>query len=220
MPKTTGGWPDLDVMEEAESVRVSSAEIGAGSSEWLGGPDNEPPNKRNVQNSLGKHRIAYFACHGVSDAADPSNSGLLLADGGDGQPERLTARDIADLSLKHAELAYLSACHTADNESEDLMDEVIHLASTLQVIGFPHVVGTMWQADDKAANNIARIFFKKVAAQMRVARKIGTSNVAPDYAYALHQAVKTVRDGHADGGRWKNASDNVTVWAPFIHIGC
>jgi CHAT domain-containing protein len=171
--------------------------------------------------SLSNHSIAYCACHGLSDAADPSRSGILLADGSGDLPERLTVRDIADMSLKRAELIYLSACHTADNESEELMDEVIHLASTLQMVGFPHVVGTMWKAYDEAANSVARIFFEKIAAEMKAAQESGKPSGPPDFAYALHLAIRAVRDGRADGGsRKKNASDNITVWAPFIHMGC
>jgi tetratricopeptide (TPR) repeat protein len=220
MPKTTG-WPDLDVMEEAESISESVRNFGAGAVEWLGDLATGPPSKDTVMRSLSNHSIAYCACHGLSDAADPSRSGILLADGSGDLPERLTVRDIADMSLKRAELIYLSACHTADNESEELMDEVIHLASTLQMVGFPHVVGTMWKAYDEAANSVARIFFEKIAAEMKAAQESGKPSGPPDFAYALHLAIRAVRDGRADGGsRKKNASDNITVWAPFIHMGC
>jgi len=100
------------------------------------------------------------------------------------------------------------------------MDEVIHLASTLQMIGFLHVIPSMWQADDQAANSVARVFFQKLAAQITVAKEGSNLIASPEFAFALHEAIEAVRDGRACGGRRrKNASDNVTIWAPFIHIG-
>ena len=38
----------------------------------------DQPNVASVMEHLGQCTVAHFACHGVSDPADPSESGLLL----------------------------------------------------------------------------------------------------------------------------------------------
>jgi len=59
-------------------------------------------------------------------------------------------------------LAYLSACSTAEQADGRLADEAIHLANSLQSLGFRHVVGTMWGADDDAAGQMARRFYEQL----------------------------------------------------------
>ncbi|KAK3904052.1 CHAT domain-containing protein [Staphylotrichum tortipilum] len=76
--------------------------------------------------------IAHFACHGSTDHADPSNSGLILQKHGEGQEaeqDRLTVHRVSELSLEHARIAYLSACSTAENGAAQLSDEVIHVVA-------------------------------------------------------------------------------------------
>ena len=58
----------------------------------------------------------------------------------------LMVQDLTVTSLEMAQLAYLSACSTAANASHDLLNEVIHIVSAFLLVGFPHVVGTFWEA--------------------------------------------------------------------------
>jgi CHAT domain-containing protein len=91
-----------------------------------------PPTVRRTINFLDKPRvdevltllkecqIAHFACHGVSDAVDPSNGLILQKAGLTGEEEEqdlLSVYRIAHLELKKAKIAYLSACSTASNSS-------------------------------------------------------------------------------------------------------
>jgi CHAT domain-containing protein len=101
------------------------------------------PTAEQVLESLKTCRIAHFACHGISDSLDPSNSGLILQKSSNEpgevfEQDRLTAHRIADLQLRHTQIAYLSAC---ENKAVQLSAEVIHVVSGFQVAGFPHVVG-------------------------------------------------------------------------------
>ena len=123
------------------------------------------------------------------------------------------------MSLDQAQLAYLSACSTAENSSQDLIDEVIHIASAFQLVGFPHVLGTFWEADDDAANCIARVFYTELARNLE-ASPDGRDQDA--FAYALHHAVGALRVGQVENGMRpkKKPNDNVITWAPFIHLGC
>lgn len=86
-----------------------------------------------ILEKLGQFNAVHFACHGVSDGADPSNSSLLLLNKCDGTIDPLTVRNISRASFGNAQLAYLSACSTADNPSIELSDEIIHLASAFQL---------------------------------------------------------------------------------------
>jgi len=106
------------------------------------------PSAEQVLESLETCRIAHFACHGTSDSLNPSNSGLILQKSSNEpgrvfEQDRLTAHRIAELQLGHTQIAYLSACSTAENKAARLTDEVIHVVSGFQVAGFPHVVGCL-----------------------------------------------------------------------------
>ncbi|KAK4960803.1 hypothetical protein LTR66_012868 [Elasticomyces elasticus] len=212
MPKTTG-WVDLDIAEEVSAIQ-----------ERIGGSDIfkietlATPSKGEVLEKLKVSGMVHFACHGKSDSKDPSNSGLFFKDGPDGKAEHLTIRELATISLEQVQMAYLSACSTAENSAPDLIDEVVHVASAFQLVGFPHVIGTFWQADDNAAKNVAQIFYKELVKNMEA---VTVSERQDAFAYALHYAVDALRAGRIEGSRpTKNASDNVIAWAPFIHFGC
>lgn len=43
------------------------------------------------------------------------------------------------------------------------MDEVIHLGSAFSLIGYPSVIGTLWEADDFAAAKVAEAFYEQFA---------------------------------------------------------
>jgi CHAT domain-containing protein len=94
--------------------------------------------------------MIHFAGHGISDHVNPFKSGLLLQAGHGAvkKKDKLSVRQISDVHLKGARMAYLSACSTAENRAQTLLDEVIHLASGFQMAGFPHVVASMWSTED------------------------------------------------------------------------
>jgi len=96
--------------------------------------------------------IAHLACHGDTNPTDPSQSLLLLHDH---DTDPLTIGALAPIQLDKARLAYLSACSTAFNPSVELIDKVIHLTSAFQLAGYPHVIGTFWEIDDKLAADMA-----------------------------------------------------------------
>lgn len=168
--------------------------------------------------------IAHFACHGVSDLADPSDSRLLLADH-DGAP--FTVAGLTSVNLERAELAYLSACSTAlmsvvtlgsveldpalraelpglaaavpaANQNADLVDEAIHLSSAFQLAGFRHVVSTLWEIDDVVAVRLADDFYA------------GLRGDAGSSARALHDAVRALRD---------KRPRLPSLWASYLHAG-
>ena len=89
-----------------------------------------------------------MSCHGLQHPADPSLSALFLHD----QP--LTLADLAALNLRETDLAYLAACQTAAGDLR-LLDEALHLARALQLVGYRHVLATLWSISDAAAPDMA-----------------------------------------------------------------
>ena len=160
----------------------------------------ELPTKTAVLEHLSGCAIAHFACHGSSDATDPSQSRLLLHDH---RREPFTVAALAPVSLRHAQLAYLSACNTARVTDASLLDEAIHLASAFQLAGFPHVVGTLWEINDLIAVKIAETFYKALTGP--------SGTLEPSRAaWALHEATRTLRD---------RQPANPYLWASHIHVG-
>ncbi|MFG2357427.1 CHAT domain-containing protein [Streptomyces sp. NPDC048521] len=149
-----------------------------------------------VMGELPHHRWLHFCGHGVTDPDSPSHSHLVLH----GPEPRLTVADISRLDLPDAELAYLSACGTAGTGTA-LADEALHVASALQLAGYRHVVGTLWEVDDEVALRVAG----------EVYRALGSGpTAAHEVAHALHRAVRAVRDRYRTSP-W--------FWAAHIHVG-
>ena len=161
---------------------------------------DELPTKANVLTYVPSCTIAHFACHGYTNPVDPSQSLLLLHDY---QRDPLNVAALASVALDHAELAYLSACSTAFTADIKLLDESIHLASAFQLAGFPHVIGTLWEINDRIAVTLADTFYTALHAEDDT---LHTSRSA----HALHHAVRNVRD---------KFPTTPSLWAAHIHVG-
>lgn len=147
-----------------------------------------------VARALEGHEWMHFACHGTP-TLEGAPARLYLHDG------PLSVHRIGWAALHHADLAYLSACHTADT-SFSLPDEADHLAAAFQTAGYRHVVGTLWGAGDRISARVAASFYRHLA---------GPEGYSSDRAaQALHAAVIEVRASH---------DDMPFLWAPFVHFG-
>lgn len=142
----------------------------------------------------------HFACHGMQNNTNPTDSCLLLA-----ANSSLTLLDIIKLQLQNAELAFLSACETATGDM-NLEEEAIHIAAGMLLAGYRGVIATMWTIDDGFAVEVAdktySLLFKEYGADPSRA------------AEALHFAIKQVREE-------KETKHKVSLftWIPFIHMG-
>jgi len=169
--KRAGNFPILHLVES----RATVDEVGKGmeQSSWV-----------------------HFACHGMQDVSHPTESALRLA--GD---SRLTLSKIVQLSLPHADLAFLSACQTATG-SEDLAEESVHLSAGMMLAGYRGVIATMWSIMDSDAPRVADAVY---------AGLFNESQPDPTKAaHALHVAVKKLRE---------DSKKSFLSWVPFIHIG-
>lgn len=111
---------------------------------------------------------------------------------------------MSNLNIKNAQLAYLSACSTADNASADLADESIHIASGFQLAGFSHVLGTLWESNDAGCRQVAVDFYR----ELFNGKAHGEGHAAVSIAFNL--AVKKLR---------KRSLRQPILWASFIHTG-
>ena len=210
MSATAGHYQPLNVLDEVESIKMLSKSVSSVI-------HLDRPSRAAVLEALKSCTIAHFACHGTADLTDPAKSALVVGEG-DSQ-EKITVEDLDKVKADHkqAQIVYLSACSTAEIRVSSLLHESIHLASALQLSGFQNVIGTLWGADDKAAVKIAGEFYRILLQKdhgfggsgSRAEKKRGGGLQA---ARALHEAVLNFRN---EGDNWQNVSE----WAPFIHMG-
>ena len=165
------------------------------------------PDKSEVLANLSCCQIVHFACHGKPDLSDPSQSRLLLKDW---ETDPLIVANITALRIQQPLFAYLSACHSASNNVEGLLDEGIHLTGSFQLAGFRHVIGTIWQIDDRRSVGVARDVYRTIG-------KDGYLDVSRS-AEALHFAIRRLREETRIRAR-QETKDDPLVWAPYVHFG-
>jgi CHAT domain-containing protein len=158
------------------------------------------PTRDAVLAGLSEAGIVHLTCHASSDPGDPSRSQIYLHDH---QENPFTVATLLPARLRHAQLAFLSACQTARNESLDLIDEGIHLTSAFQLAGFPYVIGTMWPIRDSVAVRVAERFYSRLVSGP------GAMDVSAS-AQALHDTVREQRDRYVY---------YPSLWAAYLHAG-
>lgn len=167
---------------------------------WLLGP---AATSQAVLEALTGHSWVHLSSHATQNALDASLSAFLLYD----QP--LTLADLSALNLRNTDMAYLAACQTATGDLR-LPDEALHLAGALQLLGYRHVLATMWSISDRAAPFMADIIYGHLldvrSGELSRSRRPQAAN-AP---YALHHAVTRLRQ------EWPGEP---LLWAPYIHLG-
>ncbi|KAK2750080.1 hypothetical protein FQN57_004572 [Myotisia sp. PD_48] len=204
MDKTPGADDLPGANEEEKEVKAS---VG----NFISVQAIDKPDAALVMQHLTQCNIAHFACHGVSNAVDPSNSGLLLQASPTGQQQGakqdlLSVQKISQMRLSHAEIAYLSACSTAENLSRNLADEALHIVSGFQVAGFRHVLGCLWPSSDRVCVQVAKYFYSNLL-------KGGAGEYNDrDIAVAMHKAVLQIRSS-------AEYCKRPLLWAQYVHFG-
>jgi hypothetical protein len=150
--------------------------------------------------------VVNFACHGVSDLTNPSNSSLILQKilepDSKLASDNLTVQQISENNLTQPKITYLSACSIVENRAQELADEVIHLASGFQVAGFAHVIGSMWPSCDDVCVKVAKTFYQRMG--------ICGLTSAKTVASALRELVNEVRS---------QSPKQPLLWVQYTHRG-
>ncbi|MFD8385623.1 CHAT domain-containing protein [Streptomyces sp. NPDC059679] len=149
----------------------------------------ENATKQAVLRELPEHTWAHFACHTRPGFLGRTANELVLRDGS------LSLPDISTLSLD-AELVFLASCGSAAG-SYQLADEAHHVASSFQLAGFTHVIGTLWEVADGDATEFTTTLYGLLA-----------EGVPP--AEALHRVTHDLRERYPRSP-W--------LWAPYVHMG-
>ncbi|RAH48713.1 CHAT domain-containing protein [Aspergillus brunneoviolaceus CBS 621.78] len=153
-------------------------------------------------------QLVHFACHGHSDPEDPAESHMLLKkrSGSGFVVDKLTVSQLLDQATSCAWIAYLSACSTAENRAEKLRDEGIHVTTGFLIAGFPHVIGSLWPANDQVCVYMAAFFYEALI------RRLATTLVDPNRAVAeaVHDATLRIR---------RQYYDSPMSWALYTHNG-
>jgi tetratricopeptide (TPR) repeat protein/CHAT domain-containing protein len=104
----------------------------------------------NVLLLLSKSDVFHFIGHAFYDRQDPFNSGLVCASDRE-RPSVLTLRTILeDLTTIRSKLVILSACETAQVESQDALNDFLGLPGGFIVSGANAVLASLWRAEDLA----------------------------------------------------------------------
>ena len=111
---------------------------------------------------------------------------------------------ISELTLTRAQIAYLSACSTAENRANNLTEQVIHVVSGFQLAGLPHVVGCLWPSVDWACVEVADRFYSRLLGK-------GMQWSGERVAAVVREAVMEVREAEMS---------MPLTWAQFVHYPC
>lgn len=143
-----------------------------------------PPCRNDVLSALPDCGIFHFAGHADAKESDSMRSCLLLKDW---EKSPLTVESVFETTLSENVLflAYLSACGTGRNRSNEAMDESIQFTSAFQLAGFRHVIRTLWDVVDKLCVDMARSTYEYLQRE-----GISDENVGG----ALHHATRELGD--------------------------
>ncbi|KAI1009831.1 hypothetical protein LB504_003019 [Fusarium proliferatum] len=157
------------------------------------------PTKTETLTVLESCNAVFFGCHGQSVSTQPCESYLKLGTDAD---SHLTIKEIQGSRHQDAQLAYLSACSTANVSARHLVDEVVHIAGAFSLLGFRQVVGTFWVAKDIKARVVAKRFYEELMLE--------DCEDEDSVARAYYTAIMELRGS--------NVQDPL-VWATFAHFG-
>ena len=206
------------------------------------------PYKEQVLSALNSCKIFHFAGHGLTDPSDPSKSHLCLEDW---EIEPLTVARLLETNLQKQTpfLAYLSACGTGQIKRAELIDEGLHLISACQLAGFQHVIGTLWEVNDKSCVDMAITTYKWMLEHgmsdesvseglhhaSRCLRRQWIEENSARGAFKRDRGVQNTRDGqmamdppYSRQGEARDSRDielcndsmlSPLYWVPYVHFG-
>ncbi|CVL08300.1 uncharacterized protein FMAN_05101 [Fusarium mangiferae] len=159
----------------------------------------EPSRKKErVLSYLRDCKVFHFAGHGMAHHQNPLLSQLLLEDW---EIDPLTVEDLLAMNIYKQSplLAYLSACNTGRIPDGNFIDENVHLINAFQLVGFRHVLGTLWEVRDEICVGMAEMVYEGMAEEGMFNNSI---------CRGLHRATREFRD------RWVYLKD------PARNVGC
>ncbi|KAG8894149.1 hypothetical protein FRB99_001485 [Tulasnella sp. 403] len=151
-----------------------------------------------VISRIPNHTWAHFSSHGYPGEDNPLRSYFPLHCG------HLEVLDILQTQMPDAELAVLTACHTAHVDTKS-PDEFLHLVEAMQFAGFRSVVGTLWEMDDMDGTFVVMEFYRQMFEEL----ERGNRSAYTCAARALNKTVQKLRSKKVSPWRWVN----------YVHYG-
>lgn len=162
------------------------------------------PNRDDVLKRLKSCGLAHLACHGTADPDDPSLSKLLLQDW---KSRPLNVRALLRTKEPTCKLVVLSACETAVSKDRKLLEEGIHLAGGFQMMGVPHVVGTLWKVEDAFSVEFLRGFYHGI---------IHPDDDDHNGILDVGLAAESLRNAALDA---RSKGVDALTWGAYVHSG-
>lgn len=156
------------------------------------------PNRDDVLRRLKSCDLVHFACHGIADPDDPSLSKLLLQDW---KARPLNVRALLRTKEPNCKLVVLSACETAVGKDRKLLEEGIHLAGGFQMMGVPHVIGTLWKVEDTFSVEFLRNFYVGIQSGKML---------------DVDMTAQSLRDAAMDA---RSKGVDALTWGAYVHSG-
>ena len=162
------------------------------------------PTKSEVVPMLQTCSVVHFACHGETNWLYPLRSQLLFSDW---ETNPFALRELGTTNVAGGRFAYVSACHSA---SSGIIcdDDMANLASCFIVAGYPSVVGSLWQIQDRYSPWIATKVYSAMVTEGKL--DVGKASMG------LHFAIRELRNRLREENRVN--SDPLT-WAPYLYLG-
>jgi len=164
--------PEADLLDGHASlpdavIEATSVAERFSSSTLLVGPD---ASVSRVKRELTNTAIFHFAGHAVSGM---KGIGLVMAGTSEGRREGeiLGAADLTPESLRHLQLAVLSACATEMGSGSGANDSESLVRALLRA-GVPHVLATRWKLDSRTASTFSTGFYDALLAGKTPARAL------------------------------------------------
>ncbi|KAI1361711.1 hypothetical protein F5Y08DRAFT_347631 [Xylaria arbuscula] len=156
--------------------------------------------------------IFHFAGHGYTHRGDPSQSHLM------------------DLRKRAPFLAYLSACGTGRVRDDDFLEESMHLISAFQLGGFRHVIGTLWEVNDKSCTKMAKVTYEGIRNGGMTDDSLRDTWLEQSSKESNNKSIcgpTTMREGQSrllrdivpDEDDDDTEGSHPAFWIPYVHFG-
>ncbi|KAG8901354.1 hypothetical protein FRB99_005378 [Tulasnella sp. 403] len=187
----TKGEIELNVRDEITSISRKLSDTTV-----LEGPDGTPDA---IATAIPNHSWVHFSCHAYAVSDNPLRSHFILHEG------HLQVLDILRIQNPDAELAVLTACHTA-GAGTSAPEEFLHLAGAMQFTGFRSVIGTLWKMDDGDGSFVVKELYRQLFEALDKGNRLAYTCAAE----ALQDTVWKLRtERKAEPWRWAN----------YVHYG-
>jgi CHAT domain-containing protein len=186
-------WRGLASLPAAEREAAEVAALYA-APELLTG---EAATRAAFLDALRKSDVVHYAGHAAAVTGDPATSRLLLA-AAPGDSGALFLRELPRRGLR-ARLVVLAACRTAAGRVSRT-EGALSLSRPFLAAGVPHVVGSLWDADDEVSRTFFVAFHRRLLAGAEPALALRGTQLA-----ILHDGDPTLA--------------HPSTWAGFVSVG-